>query len=60
MEKKKQIHVEIPIELHISLTNICTENGQISILTRKLYRAFLKYKDIDAAGKNVAKHWEED
>jgi len=57
---KKQIHVEIAPELHEQLLRSCTETGQISILTRCLYRAFLKYGKVDEAGKKVAEKWEED
>jgi hypothetical protein len=54
---KKQIHVEISPELHDQLSEVCTETGQISILTRRLYRAFLKHMSTDAAGKDVADKW---
>ena len=57
---KKQIHVEISPELHEQLSRFCTETGQISILTRRLYRAFLKYGNVEMAGDKVAEKWEED
>jgi hypothetical protein len=58
-DKKKQIHVEVPEELKQRILNICTESGQISILTRRLYRSFLKHMDINKAGEDVAKGWED-
>jgi hypothetical protein len=68
MPKKphKQVHVDVPIDLHTRITNICPEHGQISILTRKLYRAFLVYVKegdpdaIAAAGKAVAETWDKE
>ncbi len=54
---KKQIHVEISPELHEQLSKVCTESGQISILTRKLFRSFLKHMSVEETGKEVAKGW---
>lgn len=56
----KQIHVEISPELHEQLSKVCTESGQISILTRRLYRAFLKHMSVDKAGKEVSEKWEDE
>lgn len=58
-DEKRQIHVQIPLELHQRILSVCTESGQISILIRKLLRAFLKNMDIDQAGKDVANKWED-
>lgn len=56
---KKQIHVEISPELHAQLSKVCTEVGQLSILTRRLFRAFIRHMNTDAAGKDVADGWED-
>jgi hypothetical protein len=58
--EKKQVHVEIPRELHEQLKALCPEVGQISILTRRLYRAFIRHKNVTAAGRHVAERWDEE
>jgi len=58
--ENSQIHVTLPRELKDKILASCTETGQISILTRKLYRAFIKYSSVDRAGESVAKNWEDD
>lgn len=57
---KKQIHVEISAELHAEIQKHCPEIGQISILTRRLYRSFINHMSIDKAGKLVAERWKEE
>ena len=60
MDKKKQIHVEIPADMHQRILDLCPETGQISILTRKLFRAFLNKMSISEAAGEVADDWKGD